>query len=98
MKEETRKRKDKIKRQLADIERQVKSENGDKKMSTSEKNKKILDLLVKKDEDEIEEPEEKTTEKKEKMRYFECITCGITVELDGEAEPIVEGKCSKCSE
>ena len=93
MKEETRKRKEKMKKDFVDVEKQVKK-NG-KKLSTAEKNKMMIDIMTKKGTKEVEEIIEKR--KKPKNKHFTC-SCGCKVTLEGEAETLVVGKCTKCAE
>jgi hypothetical protein len=62
------------------------------KLSHTEKNKKMLDNMFKKDEEEIRV--EETPKKSLTHSHFTC-KCGMHVELFGEAE---QKKCSRCLE
>ena len=92
MKPETKARKEKMKRALAEVESQVKKEG--KKLSTAQKNKMMLDIVSKQNHEVEEESTEKTKVKKEiTHRHFNCPICGLRVDLYGEAEAEL---CSKC--
>lgn len=101
MKEETRVKREKMKEKILDLEKEVKKSSNGKKLSTAEKNKAMLDLMTKKEEEPekvveegIEESEKEKKPKSMKHKSFKC-SCGMKVELYGGAE-IGEGKCSKC--
>jgi|WetSurMetagenome_2_1015567.scaffolds.fasta_scaffold838130_2 hypothetical protein len=97
MKAETKARKERMKRKLAELNQQV-NKSGKKGMTTVQHNQAVLDLISKKDEPEveIEETEEQKANRNKNLRHkhFKC-ECGIQVELNGEAE---QSKCSKCLE
>ena len=95
MKEELKKRRQKLKEEFASIKKQANSNSNSKKMSTSEKNKEILNMMTKKNEDDFEEVIEQV--KVLSHKSFTC-SCGCKVTLEGEARPLVEGKCSKCAQ
>lgn len=101
MKEETRAKREKMKEKLLEYEKEVRESSNGKKLTTAEKNKAMLDLMTKKEEEPEEVVEEGTEEterekkpKSMKHKSFKC-SCGMKVELYGEDE-IGEGKCSKC--
>lgn len=98
MKEETKKKREHIKNQLLEIEKEVKKEGREKKLSTAQKNKKMLDLLTKKNEEEFEQEIEEV-KTKEKVKKFKCVECGIEVAFYGEINShLIENKvCSKCA-
>jgi peroxiredoxin family protein len=103
MKEETIKRQEKIKEKLIDLtkeaKRGIKKEKGFKKLTTQEMNKKILDLMTKKNkEKDIEDIEEVVEKVEEKHRKFKCASCGILVEFYGDVKLENLDFCLKCNE
>jgi predicted RNA-binding Zn-ribbon protein involved in translation (DUF1610 family) len=93
MKPETRARKEKMKKALQKANVQVRKEG--KKLSTAENNKMMLNIISKQKHDfeEEKEIEEVIAQPKETHRHFNCPSCGIRVDLYGEAEAEL---CSKC--
>lgn len=98
MKEETRKRREKIKNQLMEFQKEVKKSTRGKKekLSVAQMNKAIMNAMSAKnkenDDEEIAEEKEETKVKRVKHREFRC-KCGVMVTLHGEAEADC---CSKC--